>query len=92
MEKNYGKTLSDVSRPKNYRAPSWSWASIDAGVLFIQMNFDHIVAEFRGAYIEPAGKDMSQWGMVKAGWLRLWVGIVSFLIYASQQSDSFLTS
>jgi hypothetical protein len=67
----YGAKLSDVQRPKKYRAPSWTWASIDAGVLFIQMNFDHIVMSIDGAYVEPVGTQLSLYGQLKAGWLQL---------------------
>jgi len=35
MQKMYGEKLSDLSVPAAYRAPSWSWASIDAGVHFM---------------------------------------------------------
>jgi hypothetical protein len=58
-------------RPKNYRAPSWTWTSIDAGVFFIQMNFDHIVVSMEGAYVEPVGTQLSFYGQLKAGWLQL---------------------
>jgi hypothetical protein len=69
--KIYGNKLSDVQRPQKYRAPSWTWASIDAGVLFIQMNFDHIVMLMEGAYVEPVGTQLSLYGHLKAGWLQL---------------------
>jgi hypothetical protein len=67
----YGAKLSDVQRPKKYRAPSWTRASINAGVLFIQMNFDHIVMSIEGAYVEPVGTQLSLYGQLRAGWLQL---------------------
>jgi hypothetical protein len=67
--KRYGRTLSAVGRPAKYRAPSWSWASVDASVLFMQLNFDHIVVMFEGGYVEPVGKDM--YGQLKAAWIQL---------------------
>jgi hypothetical protein len=76
MQAHYGATLSDVLKPKTYRAPTWSWASIDANVLFIQMNFDHIVSECLECYVEPSGSD--KFGRVKNGWIHIKVRIYVF--------------
>jgi hypothetical protein len=73
--KVFGRTFSGTSRPERYRAPSWSWASVESGVLFVQMNFDHIVAGFEGGYVEPVGKDM--YGRLKAAWIQLRVSLPS---------------
>ena len=58
-----------VPPPSTYRAPSWSWASLDAPVIFIQMDFDHIVAEYIDCYVEPAGND--PYGIIKSGWIKM---------------------
>jgi len=65
IQARYGAILSSVSKPATYRAPTWSWASIDANVLFIQMNFDHIVSECLECYVEPSGSDV--FSKVKGG-------------------------
>jgi hypothetical protein len=75
----WGKKFTDIGAPERYRAPSWSWASVDAGVLFVQMNFDHIVAAFEGGYVEPVGEDM--FGRLKAGWIQLRVSLHSSLSF-----------
>jgi hypothetical protein len=60
---------AQVPPPLTYRAPSWSWASLDAHVAFVQMDFDNIVAEYIDCYVEPAGND--PYGMVKSGWIKM---------------------
>jgi len=77
--KMYPEELWDVSRPAAYRAPSWSWASIDAAVLFIQMNFDHLVVTLVDRYIKPVGRDA--YGRLQAAWLQLRVSPLSSTQY-----------
>jgi hypothetical protein len=67
LQAHYGATLSSVSKPATYRAPTWSWASIDSHIHFIQMNFDHIVSECLECYVEPSGSDV--FGRVKDGYI-----------------------
>jgi hypothetical protein len=68
----YGRVISDVRRPAIYRAPSWSWASVDANILYLPMDFDYIVAKFIECNIKPALKD--PYGMVESGWIKICVG------------------
>ena len=83
----YGPVFSDVRLPTTYRAPSWSWASLDASVLFKQMDFDRIVADSVHCYIEPFGSDL--YGRVKAGWIRLRVRLPLNLLQL-ESDTSFL--
>jgi hypothetical protein len=78
IEVHYGATLSGISQLKTYRAPSRSWASIDAGVYFRQMNFDHIVGECLEVHIQPSRNN--PFGRVKGGYIKINVR-VSKLIY-----------
>jgi Heterokaryon incompatibility protein (HET) len=68
-EQCYGEVLSGISKPETYRAPTWSWASIDANIMFIQLNFDHVVSECVDHHIEPSGND--KFGRVKSGWIKI---------------------
>ncbi|KAK4233393.1 heterokaryon incompatibility protein-domain-containing protein [Achaetomium macrosporum] len=70
----YGEKLCDVVVPLDYRAPSWSWASLDAHIRFVPLDFARLVAEFLDAHVEPAGLD--PFGKVSAGWIKLWAPLV----------------
>jgi hypothetical protein len=60
-----GKEMRTVSRPAEYRAPSWSWASIDAPVKFNPLSYDNLVAYMEDCHTEPAGAD--EFGRVSGG-------------------------
>jgi len=61
--------LCDVVRPKEYRAPTWSWASIDSHILFNELSFKHIVAEVIECQTTPSGVD--PYGRVSGGFLKI---------------------
>lgn len=65
----YGKELSKLSIPAQWRAPSWSWASLDTRVLFLQLNFRHIVATIVASMTEPETAD--PYSTLKSGWLKI---------------------
>jgi hypothetical protein len=52
-----GKEIGNAVRPAEYRAPSWSWASIDAQVKFIPLSYSFLVAQVKECYTVPAGDD-----------------------------------
>lgn len=60
-----GKVIGTVSQPAEYRAPSWSWASIDAPVKFNPLNYGNLVAHMEDYHTEPAGAD--EFGRVSDG-------------------------
>jgi hypothetical protein len=60
-----GKVVGAVSRPTEYRAPSWSWASIDAPVEFIPLSYSNLVASVKDYHTEPVGSD--EFGRVSDG-------------------------
>jgi hypothetical protein len=64
-----GVKLCDVVRPKEYRAPTWSWASLDSHILFNALSFKHIVAEVIECQTTPAGPDT--YGKVSGGFLEV---------------------
>jgi hypothetical protein len=72
----YGEKLCDVITPAAYRAPSWSWASLDAFIKFIPLDFDRVRADLIQANITPAGKD--PFGRVTAGWIKLRVSLTLY--------------
>jgi hypothetical protein len=65
----YGPKLCDVVIPPTYRAPSWSWASLDTNVKFVPLDFARIRTEFVSCSISPAGIDAT--GKVASGWIKL---------------------
>jgi hypothetical protein len=62
---------STVKRPAAYRAPSWSWASLDTEIRYLSVRQSHIVAECLACEVVPAGKD--PYGRVKSGFIKLQV-------------------
>ncbi|KAI1375783.1 HET-domain-containing protein [Hypoxylon crocopeplum] len=60
-----GKTLGTVRKPTEYRAPSWSWASLDGPVKHIALSYSQLVAQIIECSTVPAGKD--PYGRVAGG-------------------------
>jgi len=69
LQNVYGHKLCDVVVPSTYRAPSWSWASLDAHIKFVPLDFRRIRTEFVSCHVRPAGKDA--FGKVARGWIKL---------------------
>jgi len=68
-----GKAVGTAVRPAEYRAPSWSWASIDAPIKYVPLAFSKIVAHVQGCKILPASIDV--YGRVVEGRLDIMVRI-----------------
>lgn len=60
-----GKVLGTVRRPAEYRAPSWSWASLDGPVRHIPLSYSKLVSKIIKCSTIPAGKD--PYGRVSGG-------------------------
>ncbi|KAH8598575.1 heterokaryon incompatibility protein-domain-containing protein, partial [Bisporella sp. PMI_857] len=60
-----GKALGEVTKPKQYRAPSWSWASLDAPIRFLPLTYKNLVASVVSCSTTPTHTD--EYGRVKAG-------------------------
>jgi hypothetical protein len=58
-----------TTRPAKYRAPSWSWASIDGLVRAGWSNIDHSLIKVEEVHLEHVTGDL--FGAVTRGWLRL---------------------
>jgi len=69
----FGRKLSDFRYPSTYRAPSWSWASVDASIHFETIKSNYVVAQYVDSYVEPIGRDI--YGGLKSGWLSIRVSI-----------------
>lgn len=54
------------SRPSSYRAPSWSWASINGNVRHITLQVEHFYAEIIKCSVEPAS-DLDPFGSIRGG-------------------------
>ncbi|KAI0850272.1 HET-domain-containing protein [Daldinia vernicosa] len=60
-----GRHLGTVRRPPEYRAPSWSWASLDGPVKYIPLSFTNLVSSIINCSTVPVGKD--PYGRVSSG-------------------------
>lgn len=60
------------------RAPSWSWASVEAPIQFASLQADRIVAELMSHQVNPSGHDA--FGRVASGWLVLKVSLSSLAL------------
>ena len=65
----YGPTLCDVIFPVQRRAPSWSWASVDAHIRFVGLHFKHLVTKCIDGHTTPPGLD--EFGSVRHGWVKI---------------------
>ena len=63
------ESKSEVKLPAKYRAPSWSWAALDARVLFTKLNSNWTVAVCTGSEVLSTGS--GPFGGVRYGRLRL---------------------
>lgn len=62
----------NAKRPKEYRAPSWSWASLDSSVVLYMLKSKYEVtplATIKDAQVELTGMD--PFGQVRGGWIAL---------------------
>jgi hypothetical protein len=64
-----GEQLCVPVRPAEYRAPTWSWASINAEIKFVPLDFERILIQFIGCAVTPAGND--RFGRTSGGWIKL---------------------
>ena len=71
-----GSTVAEVSRPASYRAPSWSWASLDGPVEFELLSYSNLVARVRSCSVTPSSLD--PFGQVSSGQLDIEVRCVKF--------------
>jgi hypothetical protein len=60
-----GNILGDATKPAEYRAPSWSWASLDAPIRFIPLTYGNLLAKVIDCETTPSGSDM--YGRINAG-------------------------
>ena len=57
------------TRSRPYRAPSWSWASVDGAVMGGEGKYDGIIITILDAVVTPVGADST--GQIKDGFIRL---------------------
>ena len=63
------KTALSFTRPMSYRAPSWSWASIDGKVWSSRSGYDGVVITVLDVRVTPIGPEST--GQIKDGFIRL---------------------
>jgi hypothetical protein len=65
----YGRTLCDILTPPDYRAPSWSWASLDTHIKFVPLDHARLRTEFVACGINADGLDAAE--NIPSGWIKL---------------------
>ncbi len=76
----WGVAVSDsspVKLPVAYRAPSWSWASLDAAVKFIPLDPVYVIVNLVQCVTVSTGID--RYGELKNGWMKLSARITAIL-------------
>ncbi|KAK5699435.1 hypothetical protein LTR17_023245 [Elasticomyces elasticus] len=66
----YGRRLCTITAQSSYRAPSWSWASLNGDIKFIPVEYTRLVAEVVAAHVEPASV-ANPFGSASSGWLKI---------------------
>jgi len=69
LKKDSKQNLAQPARPDESRAPSWSWAAVNAKIHFRPLDLSRVVAEVLDCHIEFAGKN--PFGAVSSGVLRM---------------------
>ena len=69
VERSEVETNLQLTRPRPYRAPSWSWASVDQKVNIWGWSYDGILITILDAVVSPVGPDST--GQIKDGFIRL---------------------
>jgi hypothetical protein len=71
-----GKTIDSATKPREYRAPSWSWASLDAPIKYIPLSYSKLTASVTGISTIPAREDdLNRVGRLKGGKIDIWVSL-----------------
>ncbi|KAJ3541559.1 hypothetical protein NM208_g4552 [Fusarium decemcellulare] len=87
---------SSIRRPSRYRAPSFSWASIEGPINYnsalqyqMQMDTHRVVAELRDWSCSPEGSD--PYGRVADGYMKIsgWNGVATVTQILSKGHESF---
>ncbi|KAK5715869.1 hypothetical protein LTR15_009694 [Elasticomyces elasticus] len=66
----YGRRLCTITAQSNYRAPSWSWASLNGDIKFIPVDYSRLVAEVVAAHVESTSV-VNPYGSASSGWLKI---------------------
>jgi hypothetical protein len=88
----FNATTDPLRRPARYRAPSWSWASLDGPIDFFSISAGTILDDTVEIYdvdarIETQGLD--PFGRVKYGELRLWGAVKPAKLKTIRENDEF---
>lgn len=70
---HFGPRLCRVTKPVAYRAPTWSWASLNGHIQFVPLDFQHCLAKPVYISLVPAVEG-NFFGNMKSGWLQIEVG------------------
>jgi hypothetical protein len=76
--RTYFQKDTSIRRPVQYRAPSWSWASIEGGVVWFNFSFDNedesapeVVCEIAACSTAPKSAELNPFGEVLSAHLKL---------------------
>jgi hypothetical protein len=80
-------TIESGQHGSDYRAPSWSWASIDGKIKHYKMRSYRPDFLFIGAHCNPA-TDINPFGEVTNGWLKIYARIASLSFTLDLSEDT----
>ncbi|KAK5727758.1 hypothetical protein LTR17_012520 [Elasticomyces elasticus] len=66
----YGRRLCTITAQSTYRAPSWSWASLNGDIRFLPVEYSRLVAGVVAAHVEPTSV-VNPFGSASSGWLKI---------------------
>lgn len=67
---HFGPRLCHVTKAATYRAPSWSWASLNGHIEFLPLDFQHCFAKPLYTSLQPAIEG-NFFGNMRSGWLKI---------------------
>ncbi|KAB8220944.1 hypothetical protein BDV33DRAFT_190770 [Aspergillus novoparasiticus] len=71
------QSFGECTAVSEYRAPSWSWASVDGSLCMCSMNAEPI-ASIMGLHVDVDGKN--PYGRVKSGWIKIEAPLVPLVL------------
>ncbi|KAK3115749.1 hypothetical protein LTR53_004620 [Teratosphaeriaceae sp. CCFEE 6253] len=66
----YGRRRCRITAAASYRAPSWSWATLNGAIKFLAVDYSRLVADVVACHVQPASA-ANPFGSAASGWLKI---------------------